>query len=499
MQSETDTNPETRGEDSAAPRGSAPDGAGHVVRADPAAGRDPGAILELVKLAAPTVAAMTSYTSMQFVDKLMCSRISPDPIWVGAQGNGGLASWVPISIVMGGMFAVNTYVSQHLGAGKPERAPAYVWNALWACIVAWVLLIPYGIFLPSLFEAIGQSPLRAELAGGYGRILVLGSIITMAARAISQFFYGMHRPSIVLIAGVAGNITNLGLNYCLIYGNFGFPRMELRGAAIATVCGTAVELAIPLLVFLFPMHTRYGTRTQWRLSWPHLKELFRIGWPGGLMFGNEMVCWAFFMVGLVGSFGEKHSTAGWIAHQWMSLSFMPAVGISIAVTAAVGKQMGAGRPDRAANRAWTGVALALAYMGLCGVAFVVFREPMSRLFIPDETPLEDREFVVRMAGQFLIATAAFQLFDAIAMTLSGALRGAGDTVWIGIVTVGLSWGIIVGGGFAMVHFFPKLESVGPWVAAATYICVLSLTILARFLGGKWKSMKLVEGAAVGGH
>jgi multidrug resistance protein, MATE family len=456
-----------------------------------------GGIVELSKIAIPTVATMTSYTLMQFIDKLMCSRISEDPIWVGAQGNGGMAAWVPISIVMGGMFVINTFVSQNLGAGKPDKGPAYVWNGLWLCALAYLLLIPYAFLLPQIFTLFGHTERSATLSADYGQILVFGAIISMATRAISQYFYGMHRPGIVLVAGLAGNLTNLALNYCLIYGNFGFPRMELQGAAIATVIGTAVEAAIPFFVFLVPMHKKYATRAQWRPSKSHIKDLFRIGWPGGVMFGNEMVCWAFFMVYLVGSFGPMHSTAGWIAHQWMTLSFMPAVGLSIAVTAAVGKKMGAGRPDLAARRAWTGLAMALIYMGLCGICFFVFRQPMVRLFIEDGTKPDDVELLVALGGKFLIATAAFQLFDAIAMTLSGALRGAGDTVWIGIVTVGLSWGIIVLGGLAFARFYPSIQSLGPWIAAAIYIVALALAILFRFLSGKWKSLKLVTPVAVG--
>ena len=79
---------------------------------------------EMLAIAGPTVVTMTSYTVMQSVDKLMASRIDPDPIYVGAQGNGGLASFVPISIAFGFITVVNTYVSQNMGAGKPERGPA---------------------------------------------------------------------------------------------------------------------------------------------------------------------------------------------------------------------------------------------------------------------------------------------------------------------------------------------------------------------------------------
>jgi len=466
-----------------------------VSTTDTDAGRSP--LRELFSVAAPTVAAMLSYTAMQFVDKWMVSRISEDPIYVGAQGNGGLAAFVPIAFVMGFLTIVNTFVSQNLGAGSPQRGAAYAWNGLWLSAIAAVVLVPYGIALPWMFEALGHGPHRVALESGYGRILVFGAFITMATRGVSQYFYGMHKPVTVMVAGVSGNITNFFFNYCLIFGNLGFPRWGIEGAAVATVLGTAVEFVIPFWIFVGPMHRRFGTRAAWRPSLRHLGEIARLGWPGAVMFGNEMLCWAFFMVKLVGGFGEKHSTAGWIAHQYMSISFMPTVGISIAITAMVGKCMGMGRPDLAAKRAWLGVGVACAYMSVCALGFVIFRGVLVRLFVKEGTSEADVEALVTIGSSFLIAVAAFQFFDGIAMSLSGALRGAGDTTWVGVVTIVLSWGVIVGGGQYLVWNHPGLGSTGPWIAAAVYIFLLSGAVLFRFVGGKWKSLKLVEPAAGG--
>lgn len=483
-------------------------------------------LAELLSIALPTVATMTSYTLMQFIDKLMVSRIGPEPIYVGAQGNGGLAAFVPIACMMGFLTVINTYVSQNLGAGRPERAPAYAWTGLWWSLIAAVLLIPYAIFLPDLFavmrsgapdpETLAALARRDALAVDYGRILILGAFFTMASRGISHFFYGLHRPWVTLFAGLTGNAINLFLNALLIFGPdplhtgvsvldpvleftanlagaLGIPALGVPGAALATILATVVELSIPLAIFLSPKFNRlYRTRAAWRPSPAHFKDIARIGWPGAAMFGNEMICWAFFMVYLVGEFGPLHSTAGWIAHQYMSLSFMPAVGLSIAVTAVVGRCMGAKRPDEAAHRAWLGVAIALVYMGVCGILFVVFRHQLVGLFIPESTPAADVERVVSLGSKFLIATAAFQLFDAVAMVVSGALRGAGDTVWPGVFTLILSWTIIVGGGLAMTRYFPQLESVGPWIAAATYIGLLATALLVRFLMGSWRSIDLLR-------
>jgi MATE family multidrug resistance protein len=473
---------------------------------------------EMLTVAGPTVATMTSYTVMQFVDKWLVSRLGPE--YVGAQGNGGLAAWVPQSIAMGLFQVINTYVAQNMGAGHARRGPAYAWNGLWIAAAWWLLLQPYGLALPRLFALAKMDPHQAELATTYGQILIAGSLLNMCTRALSQFFYGMHRASVVMVAGVTANILNLLVAAVLVFGNGPIPedlgwfgRMVgtvgrsfdiaprgIAGSAYGTVIATCFELAIPLAVFLGRgCHERYGTRAAWRPSTPHLRDILRLGWPGGLMFGNEMVCWGFFMVYLVSHFGEAHASAGWIAHQYMSLSFMPAVGISVACTAIVGKYIGMGRHDIASRRAWLALWIAAAYMGFCGLVFVLFRTDLVRFFIERDTPASQVDELIRLGSWMLIATACFQLFDASAMVMSGALRGAGDTVFPGLATVVASWVIIVGGGYMMVTLFPSLESLGAWIAAATYIFSLCVMLVGRFLTGKWKSIRLVqrEGEPVG--
>lgn len=467
----------------------------------------------MLRIAGPTVATMSSYTAMTFSDKWLCSLIGPEPIYVGAQGNGGLASWVPISLAYGLLNVINPFVAQNMGAGKPERGPAYVWNGLWLGLLYWaLLLVPYSFAVPWVLRSAGVDEAQATLGAEYGRILLWGAGINLSTRAVGHFFYGMHRAGVVMVAGVSANLVNLALSAVLIFGPdpaaqlgspgewaawvarlLHIPAMGVAGSAWGTVIATVVELAIPAAVFLGPkMNRALRTRAAWRPSAAHIRDLLRVGWPQAAMFGNEMICWGYFMVHLVSHFGVHHATAGWIAHQYMSLSFMPAVGLSVACSALVGKYQGMNRSDLAARRAWLTVASAIVYMGLCAVAFVVFREPLVRLFIRSDTPPEAARTLVTLGGQFMIATAAFQLFDAVAMTISGALRGAGDTLVPGLATVALAWTVLVAGGTALTHLAPSLESLGAWVAAASYIALLCVFVLVRFLGGSWRKIRLVK-------
>ncbi len=449
----------------------------------------PSALRELFALAWPTVLTMTSYTVMQFVDALMVSRVGS--LELAAQGNGGLATFMPLSFLMGVLTMVNTYVSQNLGAGRPREAPRFAWAALWMSAMGWVVLLPYAASLGLIFAQLEHSDELVALETRYGQILMFGCFIMLMTRGLSHYFYGLHRPKIVFVATVAGNVTNIFGNWVLIFGKLGAPALGVEGAAIATVMGTAVELLIPLAVFLGPkMHAELGTRDAWRPDWHAMRLLWRVGWPRALTFGNEMVCWSIFMVYLIGTFGEAHNSAGWIALRYMHLSFMPAVGISVAVTALVGRYIGAGQPDTANHRTWLGVRLAMAYMGTCALIFVLFREPLAGVFIKHDDP--NAETILAIATKLLICAAVFQLFDALAITLSGALSGAGDTVWPGIITMITSWTFIVGGGFAFVTWWPELESLGPWIGASAFIISLGVAFLWRWTSGRWRAIRLLE-------
>jgi len=452
----------------------------------------PSPLRELFSLAWPTVLTMTSYTAMQFVDALMVSRVGS--LELAAQGNGGLATFTPLSFLMGVLTMVNTYVSQNLGAGRPRQAPRFAWAALWMSAFGWALLLPYAFSMRLIFSRLGHSAELVELETQYGQILMFGCFLILMSRGLNHFFYGLHRPKVVFVATITGNVINVFGNWVLIFGHLGAPKLGIEGAAIATVIGTAVELLIPLAMFLgSKMHAELGTRDAWRPDWRAMRQLWSVGWPRGLTFGNEMVCWSVFMIYLIGTFGEAHNAAGWIALRYMHLSFMPAVGISVAVTALVGRYIGAGQPDIANQRAWLGVRCAMLYMGTCALIFVLFRGPLAGVLIKDTDP--NAEQILSIATKLLICAAVFQLFDALAITLSGALSGAGDTVWPGMATMITSWTFIVGGGFAFVTWWRELESLGPWIGAAAFIIALGVAFLWRWTSGRWRSIRLLDPAA----
>lgn len=489
-----------------------------------------GALREMFVIALPSVATMASHTVMQFADKFMVSRIGPEPVYVAAQSNGGILVWTLCAFMLGMTGVVNSFVSQNYGAGKPERGAAYAWNGLWLGVgYCAVLIVPAILLVPGYFASIHEDQTLVALETKYATVMLMGALWILSSRAIHHFFYGLHRPWVVFISAIVANVLNVGLNVMLIFGDqqlvfenagwigdtvvhpitgaiaslagtLGIEPMGLVGAAWATVIGSLVEFLIPLALFVSPKYARmFGTLKAWKLSAECLRGLAKVGTVPGLMFVNEIVCWNMLMVWLVPLGGKAmgddpvlHNTTGWIALQYMHLSFMPAVGLSIACQAMVGKAMGMKRPDIATKRAMLALKITMGYMGLCALVFVVYREPLIGVFIDGQTGAEERAKLIAIGSTVMIAAAVFQLFDALAITTSAALRGAGDTVWPGVATIVLSWTCIVGLGYGLIHFVPSLGSLGPWIGASLYIILLGTVLGVRFAQGKWKSLSLVK-------
>ncbi|MBT4530419.1 MAG: MATE family efflux transporter [Phycisphaerae bacterium] len=451
---------------------------------------------------------MTSFTVMQFTDKLMIGQVGS--VEIAAQGNAGTWSFSVIATIMGVVTVVNTFVSQHLGANSPEKGPQYPWAAGWIALLSWaIIIIPFIFIVPYIFNYIHPSPEDANLVvleTEYATYTLLGSLFLLVGRGFSQYFFGMHMPKVITVSTIIANIVNVVANYILIFGEQGVPgfipgiqgtpALGLKGAAIATIIGMFMEMIIPLLIFLSPsFNNRFNTRHPWRPSKKIMCAIFKIGWPGAVQWGNEIICWALFMTVFVGRYGTNAMAAGWIALGYLQLSFMPAVGINVAINSIVGKFIGAGQPNIAASRARVGVGVALVYMTFCAIIFIIFRQELMEWFVSGSNyTAEDRSEIVSLGANMLILVALFQTVDSLGIVYTGALRGAGDTVWPGVVTAIYSWVFIVGGGYIAVEYFPQTGSIGPWIAAATYIILIGITMAIRFERGGWRSITLLVGS-----
>ncbi len=442
------------------------------------------AVVELLTLAAPTVAQMASYTVMQFIDTLMLARVGATEATAGA--NAGLFAFSVISFGMGVLFVVNTLVSQSFGRRSYAECGKYLWQGVWFSILVAVFFLPVMAGTRQIFSGMGHEPVLAVQEGVYLRIVLSASFLKLTGAAFGQFLLAVDRPGVVLLATVGGVAVNAVAAWAMLFGHFGLPRMGVAGAAWGQNIGVAVEAGL-LIYFAFqqPGRTRYGLRA-WRLSRPQMKTLIAVGFPSGVQIVADVLAWSLFSMWVMGQYGTRVMAANTYMMRYMVVSFMPAFGVATAVTALVGRYIGRGEPDTAAARAALGFRLTAGYMLTCGLFFFLGRNQLIRLFTADPE-------ILRTGTMLLIFAAIYQFFDALYIIYNGALRGAGDTFVPALATGILCWGITVFGGFGIARMWPAFGPAGPWLAATGYGVILGIFIYTRFRRGHWRTIHLDPG------
>lgn len=442
-------------------------------------GRRP--MVELLLLAAPTVAQMASYTVMQFADRYMLALVGD--LEATAAGTAGITYFCVIAFGFGVMLVINTLVSQSYGRNDLPSTGRYLWQGIWFGVafgVATLLLWPLAT---RMFEAMGHEPRVVKLESEYLRVVAVAGWTKLAAVAMSQFLLGLHRPMIVFVGTLLGVGANVFFNWLLIYGNWGFPMMGVAGAAWGTNAAVTVELLVMAAYIARPRFAREHFAGHWRLRWDLFRMLLRVGVPAGIQLVCDITAWMVFMNVIVARFGTAALAANSFAFTYMHLCFMPAIGVGAAVTALVGKYIGMGRHDLATRRAHLGFVVCAIYMVLMGLALFVGRYRLIGVFSTDPA-------VQQIGATILIFVAAYQIFDAMFVVYVGALRGAGDTLVPATVQAVLVWAIVVFGGWIITNQAPHYGVAGPWTLATIFGAILGIFLLIRFRLGGWKSIDL---------
>ena len=437
-------------------------------------------------MAAPTVAQMASYTCMGFIDTVILARYAgpADVTPATAAANGGLLALSIISLGIGLLFIVNTLVSQAYGRGDEHLCGRFLWQGVWFAAAFGTAVLAALPGVRHVFAWAGHEQRLAGLETAYVHVLLLSAGLKLAATAGEQFLLGVDRPFTVGVASFLAVAVNTLFAWALILGRLGFAPHGVAGSAWAQNVGVTSELLMVGGFAALPtLRRRFGVG-DWRPRAAAMAELLRIGVPSGLQLTAEVLAWSAFSMWVMAPFGTEAMGANVFVFRYMSLSFMPAFGVGVAVTALVGRYIGRGRPDLAVARANLGFALTAAYMVLCGVCLFAFRRQLIGLFTGDPR-------VIAIGSRLLVFGAVYQLFDATYIVYSGGLRGAGDTLVPAVVLGTLCWG---GSSWWPPGRSPTAGRAGgrpargrrPWV----YGLSLSTFMCLRFARGRWRHTPL---------
>lgn len=434
---------------------------------------------EVMGMSGPIIVGTLSYTIMQFVDQIMVAWLGTDAL--AAVGSAGIWSYVMGCFVFGLVGVVGTFVAQSYGQGDHAECGRYMWQGMYLSVLAGVLALILWPLSEVLFHSMGHSPDVTRMELRYFQLRLLGYFPMACVMAQSAFFQAVGRPGIPTMVAIVANVMNIVLDYLLIFGVWGFPRMEIGGAALATSLSIIAQAVALQVIFMGPRFAKpYATWSGYAFSGRRIYDMFRIGTYAGLTIFMDVANWAIFTSFIVGYFGDVALAGHTAALALMHLSFMPALGLNHGIAAIVGQHIGRKRQDIATARTYTAIKVAMGYMFLMGLMFALFGRQLMMLFSNDPA-------VVDMGYMLLLLAAIFQAFDAINIVVLGALRGAGDTRWVAIVTFALAYLFFL--PMALVLAFPMaLGAVGAWMGATVYIIGLSGILYVRFRGGRWQEI-----------
>lgn len=442
--------------------------------------------MDLLVLAAPIIAMTVSRMLLGFIDFVMVSQLGTEA--QAAVSPASLFVFVLGCVGLGIANAVQTFVSQADGRGEPDQAGGYAWQTFYIAgafaLLTLLAALTTDIWFSSLAAFAGHAPAVAHMEADYVRIALWSVPPSIVCIGLNGFFSGVQKPWIAFVAVVVSLVTNVIGNWLLIFGNLGFPELGIAGAAYATVAAWIARAAVLTIAMLAPQYDRkYNTRHSQALCGDKLAGLIRVGAPTSVGWLVDIGSWMVFLVLIMPAFGTTAMAASNVGLQLMHLSFMPAIGIGIALCSQVGFAIGERQPDKAALRAKVAFRLTGAYMGAVGLLFLLAREPLVGLFNNDPE-------VIDVGARVLVWAAVFQVFDAMTITHMNALRGAGDTKMPALIMGVCCWTVFICGGYALARFVPQWGIDGPWSMCALYIIVVGLALMWRWYGGRWRAIRL---------
>jgi len=435
----------------------------------------------ILTLAIPVVTANVAQTLMGLVDTLMVGQLGTQSL--AAVGVATLLFSAVASTLKAYDVPVQTWTAHRVGAGRDAEVGEVLGTAGAVTILLGAGVTALGLWRPETWMGfVAQDDTVHRLGGEYLRWRVLGAIPFMLTFQLRAVYDGIGWTRVGMGVGVGMNVVNVLLNWVLIFGKFGAPALGVKGAAIASALSSALAVAAFLVLMMRPSvrhRFRFLSLSNWRPAL--LRPMTRVAWPAGVqVLGALMAVLVFFAI--LGRISTVAVAAGNVVFRIAALSFMPGIGVGVAVQTLVGQSLGGGDPRGAVRAGWGGVMLAVLLMGAFSVAFLFTPGWLMGLFARDEALIRAGTPILRMMG-------LVQIFDAVGLTLAGGLKGAGATRAVMLTDVLTAWLLFLPGvWFFGIHLDLGLN--GAWIGVLVWFFVYAVGITWLFVRADWRRYAL---------
>lgn len=438
-------------------------------------------LVAIIILALPAIGEMSLNTLLGVADTVMISRMVGEDALAAV----GFANQIIFTLIF--VFSsFNTGATSMIARSYGEKdfkklnkiaGQTVTINLMIGAIIT-VLAI---VFAKNIFGIYSMSSIVRAFTLDYFYVVVIGMIFMFMSFSYAAILRGAGDTITPLIITGIANILNIIGNYVLIRGVGPFPEMGIAGAALSTTLSRVLASILYTSVLFIKKRKVHLKLRNLRITKTILKPLWRISYPGAAE--QALMQGAFIVVGvIVSQLDTSREAAFRILINLESISFMPAVGLSIAAATLVGKALGEKDKDKAAQTGYTASAVGILWGIIMGCVFLLWPELLVSGFT-------EKKHIIAICVSVMFALGINQPLLNFMIVMSGALRGAGDTAGVMIITLARLWLIFI--PFSMIFvLLMDFGLVGVWYAEIASFLVFSIVIFLRFHNKKWTKIKI---------
>lgn len=442
---------------------------------------------EILQVAWPLIIANSFWNLQMTIDRVFLGAHSTEALGAAMAVMG--VFWVPMALLQQTAAYITTFIAQYYGAKEYEKMGAALWQAFYVSLIGGVLFLLQNYFSSTFFSFVGHAPGVQKLEVEYFNSVAYSALPTALVAAISGFFTGLGRTQTVIWINFVGLVGNAGFDYLLIFGNGGFPELGVMGAGYATAIGTFLAAAFGFcLLFNSKNEVAYKVLSNRRFNFHLMKQFLKYGLPSGLQWALEGLAFTVFLI-IMGRLenGEAALASSSIAVTVMMLSVLPSMGVAQAVLTLVGQSLGENNTDKAERVTLTGAKIASVYMACAALTFVFFPGFYLSWFHNSGNPTLWLQ-VTLIAPTLLKIVAAFTVLDSFYLNISFALKGAGDTRFVSLLSLLVPWPLMVLPAYLVKGWNNAV--VWAWGFVILYSITITSLLYWRFSQGHWKKMRV---------
>ncbi|TYA71561.1 MATE family efflux transporter [Seonamhaeicola marinus] len=441
------------------------------------------------QLAAPVMLGMLGHTFVSFVDNIMVGQLGTAELAAVSLGNSFM--FIAMSLGIGFSTAITPLIAEADAAKNFVNGKSSFKHGLFLCMVLGILLFLLVYFAKPLMYYMKQPPEVVELAMPYLDLVAVSLIPLIIFQAFKQFGDGLSMTKYPMYATLLANVVNIILNYLLIFGKFGFPEFGIIGAAY----GTLVSRIIMVLYLWYLLAGKEKSKhfvtniKLFVLDKTMLSKIINLGAPSAMQMFFEVAIFTA-AIWLSGLLGKNPQAANQIALNLSSMTFMVAMGLSVASMIRVGNQKGLKKYYELRRIAFSLFLMGTLLAFFFAIVFFAFHEYLPKIYVDfdDTKNLADNTEVVKLASSLLIAAAIFQISDSIQVIVLGALRGLQDVKIPTIITFISYWLV----GFPVSWFLGKEDAYGSFGIWLGLLAGLSSAAILLYIRFNYLTKKLIS-------